>query len=218
MRTDMAKLLVLRGATGGGYRKHCRHRQRAKIDPDYLPTKLPKSRRDRYTNGGKGFDEYFAPLKRWLVKQVGRPWHKVEGELSRQVPRDSAVNVHVWQHLEHFVATEVHIDAGEPCRLGPYSLRGSVCYVCPKTGLLRKTPRWRYRPIPRRPTRPCLSINESHCYRRYDELWFRCRRPQYEEEVIDEDGWVRERQIGGRELRDVRQRWEQQQRRLACQR
>src|SRR5258708_38763728 len=47
----------------------------------------------------KHLNENLAPLRRYLMAQVGRPWDKVYGEIRGTIDTRSAIGLHVLQHL-----------------------------------------------------------------------------------------------------------------------
>jgi hypothetical protein len=93
-------------------------------------------------------------LRRFLHKQVGRPWDKVLSEICEFIRLDSAVQSHVRDHLEDFVEIHVFEQDGILCHghgwfLGKPLNMGRWCqfYVCPRTGLLcRIKPRKQMKP------------------------------------------------------------------------
>jgi hypothetical protein len=97
-------------------------------------------------SGTKLLNEHLGPLRRYLDKQVGRPWDTVFSEICRHINRNSAVQDHVRDHVEDYVATHVILIDGVPCdgsRSRTYGrplskLRYRPWYVCPRTGLLRR--------------------------------------------------------------------------------
>ena len=52
----------------------------------------------------KGQRDHFAPLRRYLARQVGRPWRKVYAEICEHADGRSTMGDHVRLHVEHFVA------------------------------------------------------------------------------------------------------------------
>lgn len=63
----------------------------------------------------KSLNEKLAPLRRYLVRQVGRPWDKVYSEISANLKATNAVQQHVRDHLEDYVAMKLCFNkAGEP--------------------------------------------------------------------------------------------------------
>jgi hypothetical protein len=115
----------------------------------------------------KFFNENLAPLRRFLESNAGRPWNKVYAEICKHVDRGNVVQKHILTHLFDYVVTDTVLIGGEPCRgRGHWGhrygepLRTShdrhLWYVCPKSGLLRRSryvPRGRERPEPPRTVR-----------------------------------------------------------------
>lgn len=147
MRSDMAKVIVERPRYGSrahhdgkGYRKRWQ-----RISLDDAPRRESIGARGGRT---KGLNEHLGPLKRYLNKQVGRPWDKVFSEICQFIRLDSAVQSHVRDHLDDFVETCVIVIDGELCSGRPYrtgmplgNYRQLMLYVCPRTGLLRRVKR-----------------------------------------------------------------------------
>lgn len=149
MRDDIDRLLVqrprkyrgCRGRRAPGYpRASLQSRAR---DLDALPSK--EGMGAGYAE--RSFDEYFAPLVRFLRKSVGRPWSKVRGEIAAHVRPTSTVQRHVLQHLEDFVAEHAFVKGGVVWAQSRSGLRPLApnrgdrrFYVCPRTGLLRRAP------------------------------------------------------------------------------
>jgi hypothetical protein len=165
MRNDMDKLLCERPrrheCCGGnkGYRSFV---QTHGLEAEGRRGKL----KGLWRGGSKHLNENLAPLKRYLRANVGRPWDKVFAEMSRHIRADSAVQLHILQHLWQFVERHVEID-GEIVRhrtntwCGRNELHDRTLYVCPRTGLLREYRRRRAAPSPRRPTITELWLSDS---------------------------------------------------------
>ncbi|MCI0699892.1 MAG: hypothetical protein L0241_02240 [Planctomycetia bacterium] len=167
MRADMGKVLVERPRL-----KVCRYSPgpekgyRKRIDRCYKDDDSPPRRegiKRRYSNNRKYFNEHLGPLRRFLNSNVGRPWNKVYSEICQHVDRGNVVQKHILTHLFQYVAVHTILIGGEPCRGEAYArlygepLRTSHSYhqwyVCPKSGLLRKSkyvPRKRARVEPPR--------------------------------------------------------------------
>jgi hypothetical protein len=146
MRADMAKVIVERPRLKGrswhkpkGYKRRlCRYGEDG-----------PPSREGItacWQGGSKYLNEHLGPLRRYLDKQVGRPWDQVFSEICAHINRNSAVQDHVRDHVEEYVTTHVILIDGVPCngegRFGYgrplHELRWRPWYVCPRTGLLRR--------------------------------------------------------------------------------
>jgi hypothetical protein len=98
MRADMSRVIVERPRRGGIDR-----RGRA-VALDELPQREGMRRRYRISGGGKELNENLAPLRRYLERQVGRPWNKVYAEIAKHLRSGNTVQQHVRDHLHDFVA------------------------------------------------------------------------------------------------------------------
>jgi hypothetical protein len=185
MRADMAKVLVERprhssreGAKPGkGYRKRV-----ARMMADG-GTPVFERMTARY-NWTRSFNEHLGPLRRYVQSQVGRPWNKVYSEICARVDRGNVVQKHILTHLFDYVVTDVILIDGVPCA-GPstawreygtplHSLQWfrGICYVCPKSGLLRRVPCKRIVKRPRKPSPPAyVRVNEWLQCRHIDGRW-----------------------------------------------
>ncbi len=157
MRPDMAKVIVERPRYQSSLRGHRKgyhkDKQRCKLDEQ------PK--REKIRRHDKELNEHLSPLRRYLHRQVGRPWNTVYAEMCQHIRFDNVVQDHIKTHLFQYVEIHVQLIDGVPCyasaafglsRIGmpltSWSDRSPKYYVCPKSGLLRKaksTPRrdWR---------------------------------------------------------------------------
>jgi hypothetical protein len=149
MRKDMDRILVGRPRRGGNCPKGTGHGKDSRNLED-LPTR--ESMKYRWRKGDlKELNENLAPFYRFLDKQVGRPWNNVYSEIREQINANSAVQLHILQHLDQHVELHVVLDEdGKPWKENGYSFRSyqvDGLYVCPKTGLLKenKLPSWRKR-------------------------------------------------------------------------
>ena len=92
----------------------------------------------------KEFGENLAPLRRWLLAQVGRPWDEVYSEACKVIKPDSVVRNHIKFHLLGMVERHTFLKNGEVCILGevPIKLLWGKWdfYVCPKSGRLCSHP------------------------------------------------------------------------------
>jgi hypothetical protein len=99
MRDDMDRVVIERPRRWDynkpADRETIRRNQR---DPESAPLREPINVKRQKTP-----DDLLGPLKKFLTRQVGRPWTSVHSELSRVLPRNSRMNLHVWQHIEAYV-------------------------------------------------------------------------------------------------------------------
>lgn len=143
MREDMFKVIVERPRWGS------RHGVRSKLRYDKVPgRKKATGRRMVLESEGwtKCLNENLAPLKRYLHKQVGRPWNKVYSEISEHLDTGSTVKQHVRDHLTDFILTDVTVARdgsfmasnhwGRP--MAPDHWWAKL-YVDPNDGLIKRT-------------------------------------------------------------------------------
>ena len=138
MREDMDKVIVERPR--GGWR----------VQGDGRPWRNSPERGShlgmrRGYQHPKWLSENLQPLKRWLHKQVHRPWDKVWSELCEGIDRRNTVQAHIFVHVDQFVERQAELRAGEvwvPGRVWQRSLvplRESASvelFVHPGTGIL----------------------------------------------------------------------------------
>ena len=136
MRPDMAKVIVERPRRLEGFSRKGRV-----LPPDDLPSHEGMRLRHVRNWGGKVLNENLAPLRRYLERQVVRPWNKVYAEISAHLRPTSAVQQHVRDHLHHFVAVaprRIHFPMRQ--RAGT-DIWAQPFYVDRRTGLLCRTDR-----------------------------------------------------------------------------
>lgn len=109
MRPDMAKIIVERPRRKSWHGKpsHPKRvmRRAAKLDPENAIA-VRGMRRLAHASRGKhlkSLNENLAPLRRFLVRAVGRPWNEVHSEISQHIRVSSAVQFHILQHICDFV-------------------------------------------------------------------------------------------------------------------
>ena len=129
--------------------KRGRWDERDRLAPEDAPVRDAMGRGRR----SKGFNENLAPLRRYLLAQVGRRWDAVHAEICAHIKLSSTVQRHVLQHLREMVILEVEMVGKQPRsrRTGRaiWAASGAwrdLVYVDPASGLLRRTPA---RPRPR---------------------------------------------------------------------
>jgi hypothetical protein len=161
MRSDMAKVLVERPRVPGWKATNVRKGYRKSLNKALDSGESPPIREGiKHRSGGtKSFNEHLGPLRRFLDRNVGRPWNKVYSEICQHVDRGNVVQKHILTHLFQYVVTNVVLIDGEPHDGTPGYWYGRPLravshshqwYVCPRSGLLRRS-----RQVPRRrPGRP----------------------------------------------------------------
>ena len=136
MREDMAKVIVERPRI-----KPWSTREGRRIDPEDLPAHEGMRRGHVLRGERKQLNENLAPLRRYLAKQVGRPWSKVYSEISAHLRADNTVQQHVRDHLHDFVAIKPRRNMAGWRHSSLTGLWWQPFYVHPVTGLLCRTDR-----------------------------------------------------------------------------
>jgi hypothetical protein len=192
----------------------------ARVAREYDDGAVPLTgRRIRAFSGpGKGFNENLNPLKRYLGRQIGRPWNKVFSEICETLDTGSTVKQHVRDHLQDLVALNlVRTDAGELrlvhdggfYRADPRPWRQPY-YVDPETGLLCDTRRYfrkrgidlnTWRRKPRKPVRDRIIVSGDIELRRLGGIWYQIRFGEVEDAAGEPRPVASKRQLGRKELR-----------------
>jgi hypothetical protein len=146
MREDMSRVIVERPRLGGGWTK------RGRTVPF---SELPKCEgmRRPHTRSGmwKALNENLNPLRRYLERQVGRPWDKVYSEIARNLRPDSTVQQHVRDHVPDFVAIKSNKSGSTGCGTSRSMwIRATACSSGPTAC---RTPRSASKPTITRPSR-----------------------------------------------------------------
>ncbi len=153
MRSDMFEVIIERPRRNGHWVKDTKERRKEYESVNIInsPRREPMS----IGRGDKSLNENLAPLRRFLDRNVGRPWNKVHSEIAEHLSMNSQVQKHVLVHVNDYVEKNPVIIDGQPyspIATGPrrdhyralysYRCRGAF-YVCPKTGILKKAPEGR---------------------------------------------------------------------------
>jgi hypothetical protein len=202
----MYEVIIERPRGGGGWGgKGRRARMRVRAEPEQAPLTEPMS----MSRGSKHLNENLAPLRRFLLSRVGRPWDAVHSEICAHLRVTSAVQKHVLDHLRDMVYIHVVREGDGLYELGRYGgkrvlgSRWAAVYVCPDSGLLKKVPP----PPPRsRPpvVREVVPIDANSQYRKIDGLWFKITLSP----LPDASAWTTARDILLGVLRELGEPWQ----------
>lgn len=157
MREDMDKIIVerpragSRSATTKDSKSYSKRAHGKYCELDDLPQK--ESMKCRYRGQRKDLNENLNPLKRFLHKNVGRPWDKVYSEICSRISSNSPVQQHILQHVFDFVEGQAVLMDGKVMVLNPYGGWEEIndggsrheLYVDSVTGILRKAKTTRYK-------------------------------------------------------------------------
>ncbi|SRR6266480_293704 len=101
MRADMSRVIVERPRLGSRANNddkgEMKLRQKALENEDLLPGRQSTARGRRAYS--KHLNEHLAPLRRFLNSRIGKHWSKVYAEIRENINPDSAVQMHIMQHL-----------------------------------------------------------------------------------------------------------------------
>src|SRR2546421_232209 len=142
VRSDMSKVIVERPRKKGcAWHKPKGYLRRLRCYGDDGPPRC-EGIKARWQGRTKYLNEHLGPLRRYLDKQVGRPWDKVFSEICAHIDRNSAVQDHVRDHVADYVTVHVLLIDGVPCSGAGgrdygqplRQFRYRPWYVCPRTG------------------------------------------------------------------------------------
>ncbi len=183
MRSDMGRVVIERPRRGSSHKspkvRHFFGRINEEGDYDGL-IRLPSSRYKIYGFAPKilekEFTDVLGPLRRYLQKNVGRPWDKVCAEGRKALKSGGWGVQHVWDaHFLGEVDTEVFQDRDGKVwsRERGYEHPVTGFYVHPRTGLLRYEPRPRFQTEPAEVKR--IALPDERYYVLIRGLWFIAR-------------------------------------------
>jgi hypothetical protein len=172
MREDMAKVIVERPRIVD-YRS-----RKGRARPlDELPKQLGMRRSQRERGGYKMLNENLNPLRRYLERQVGRPWDMVYSEIAARLRADNTVQQHVRDHLGDFVAIRPRRGVLPSYRWGD-GLWYEALYVDARDGILKRTdrlPEVRKRREERKRAKPDverIELSATRALHRIDGIWY----------------------------------------------
>lgn len=84
----------------------------------------------------KHFSDHLSPLQRYLDKQVGRPWRKVEAEIRLVLDLTTLMGRHLWDHAKGMVERDCWMDPDGRPHGTIYGNPVRGLYVHPRRGLL----------------------------------------------------------------------------------
>jgi hypothetical protein len=188
MREDMSRVIVERPRIIDSMGRKARSRSL-----DDLPRQEGMRRSQRERGGYKMLNENLAPLRRFLERQVGRPWDKVYSEIAERLRIDSTVQQHVRDHLRDFVATRPRRGICAWYTPRGESLWHQPLYVDPRDGILKRTDRLPEAKARRRrdaersrrkPPTDRIELSSARELRRVDGIWYEITlaplpRPEY---------------------------------------
>ena len=178
MRSDLAKVIVERPRSGG----HGKQRRQER-DIELRPAK--ESMRSQYVNR-KSFNEFFAPLKGILKKNINRSWAKVYSEINKGLNGSGTLIDHVRTHLTRdFVELTPMFDGKLPHTvafsargLNKYYMKAGNYYVDPHGILKVVTKQMAEEGVKRNKLRSppeftFKNVSDSEGYIKREGVWYR---------------------------------------------
>jgi len=167
LRDDMTKIFHEPGRNGGGGNRNGKRHQRAIADG----VTFEPMRRDR----DRARHSAYAPLRQYLIKQVGRPWNEVFSDISHNTRSKSLTAQEVREAMVGMVETTVQLIDGQP-----HDERGrpitsnfwSPVWVHPETGILLRAPQQPRRRYSRKPSFEQIDIDANSKLVKLNDLWF----------------------------------------------
>jgi hypothetical protein len=202
MREDMHEVVIERPRYGSRSKSKKWGRR---VGEDFEgETFVSSARRRQYGWHAKELSDFLTPLRRYLHKQVGRPWDKVYAEIRKAVP-EGLHGDHLWSHIRHEVRVHCYERDGRVFTVAPYWGEEEVSglYVHPRTGLLSRKRRASKPPIKPRPVNE-IALSDSEEFRKIDGVWYHRKFV-----LIDIDGrlhrqYTEKKQLSREELRELR--------------
>lgn len=177
MRKDMRHVLIDRPRAGSGAPNR-KERVKHKNNIENLPSHGSK----HLTERSKSLSDHIQPLRRFLEKQVGRPWDKVYSEICENLDKRSTLQAHVFEHIFQYVNRYVEIrDDGiwekpNDRYRGYHKLNPGDMYVHPKTGILKKIPgnymSWWKRSRTQLKKDPLSFVKDGRAFARCNGIWY----------------------------------------------
>lgn len=184
MRADMSRVIVERPRRGGLFRRG------RSLPIEEMPLKQGMRRPYKIGQNWKQLNENLAPLRRYLERQVGRPWDKVYSEIAAHLRTDNTVQQHVREHLRDFVAVTPRRLYGtvygypEWTKTHYSQLWHQPFYVDERDGILKRTDRLPEEKARRRADRSRtrlpqhadrVRLDDNRELRQIDGLWYELR-------------------------------------------
>jgi len=204
VRADFSKVLTERPrhpGYGGLKYRHVRFKRKLGDDDEAderhdPPTREGMRKPYKAAGGEKELSDHLSPLIRFLRTNCGRPWNKVQAEISKHVKLDSTQQRHIREHVDGYVAVNTFIEkqtkkvwisdkhafrsfrSSSGASGAEYPVDGSLWlfYVHPKTGVLTENKKTVWgktlgRPPPARVTQ--IAVDAKTEFQLLDGIWYR---------------------------------------------
>lgn len=180
MRKDMSKVLTTRPRYGGnttGMRKTYEKKNTPRevryfkgVKVDLSPKRESMKRKHKVDGDSKYFSDHIEPLRRYLRKQVGRPWDDVWSEICQEFRGTGLQAQHIKQHVKWEVGGVPHSQEPTGSYFEWHQPSYGVVYV-DEEGILRLAPKRSYRY--KKPEYPYYRESDSIEYHNINGNWYR---------------------------------------------
>lgn len=207
MRSDMSRVVTEKPRRGSVARskKHGRRLTRDEVIAEHdaivvgsaddgapmqvAAQRAKMARHSQYGWDAKEFSDLLGPLRKYLRKQVGRPWDKIYSEMNQSLDKRTVSGLHIWDHVLLEVETHTYLGADGktvyPCpKFQWVDARKETpiagLYVHPRTGLLCYKPGYyeqaRAASRARKAAQPVteIKVNDTHRLEQIAGIWYAC--------------------------------------------
>jgi hypothetical protein len=140
MRDDMHRVIITRARF---FPPKCAPRKGRAKPLEELPAKRGMRRDHAEKWAQKQLSDHLSPLRRYLEKQVGRPWNKVYSEIAQKFGVKGPIHYHLRRHVFEFVAVKPRRQTFSYRGKTYVRLWGQALYVDERDGILKRTDRLR---------------------------------------------------------------------------
>lgn len=183
MRKDMSRKVIERPRFKPHGTKDAIRKTRRRTDYENMPhgESLRRPHRANYTD--KKLSDNLAPLLRYLDKQIGRPWDKVQSEMLERLDTRDPIQHHIFEHVDSHIAIKCQRVPLEESATGlvyhyafgrskrRWTVDKGQLFVCPETGIIKRAKALRCE-VAVAKEKTLQHIDEDHCAFKLRGIWF----------------------------------------------
>ncbi|MBU6453750.1 MAG: hypothetical protein KGS72_18365 [Cyanobacteria bacterium REEB67] len=175
MRNDMMKVVVEPARNGSAFR--IAKGEKVRLQREGIDSVQQEGLGRRWEHDDRSaMRDHLTALRRFLQKQVGRPWDEVYSEICSNAPKGSFLGHHLRELVSYEVSSDVRVAAdGVMYGARGWKVYDGDLYACPETGILKlkgegvQRKRNRYR---QRGEHEYIAVDDNHRFVKVDGLWF----------------------------------------------
>lgn len=203
MRKDMGKIITEKPRQGSDL-PNAKYGKSIRWDGhdgnyDNEPKHQSSGARRQYGYEARSFTDVLGPIKRWLYKQVNRPWNKVYAELNETLDRRNVSQDHVFSHIWGWVEKDVFFGKDKLWHSTVYGGLVRDLYIHPRTGILK---RQIVKEVEEKKPVTEVKFNETQWFIKDSDNWFLCTFRLYDSYGVHhiDKRWINGRQVDHRVL------------------